>query len=170
MSDASFRSLTPTSLLPVRISALLLALQALALVVISSMLWSRALPQITQTDVLPAASVLDMLLFALLFFPLGVLGLAVALGLVLRWRHAWLPAMLLQAVILGVALYFYFALPRAAVTHNGIIYTILTSCIVVVLYLNTTDVRMAFRRVRPPVRSPAPPTANSDEKPDEFTT
>lgn len=134
----------------VRISALVLALQCLALVALSAGLWARIAPSMAGGDLLATAAVLDTLLFVVLFLPLGALGLLAALGLVLRRRGAWLLAMLVQAVIQGAALYFYFGVPTSQVVRTGVVYAVMASAIVVVLYLNSADVRLAFRQTRTP--------------------
>lgn len=149
--------------MPVRISALLLASQALMLLGLSGWVWMQATPLLATGDVLSAAAILDTLLFAAMFLPLGLLGLLSALMLATHRRRAWIPAMLLEAAILGVSLYFYFALPSATVSANGTIYAVMLSCIVMVLYLNTTDVRQTFHLTTArAVTSPA-------ETIDEFT-
>ena len=95
---------------------------------------------------------------------LGALAMVGALGLVWRRRSAWSLAMVIQAAIQGVSLYFYFGLPAAAVVRTGLIYGIMASGILVVLYLNSADVRLAFRR------TPHPFDSHPDrEAPHEFT-
>ena len=157
-------SRTLTHPLPVRIAATLLALQSVALMAVSGALWLSIVPLVEEGDLLTAAPVLDALLFVALFVPLGLLGLVGALGLVLRRRSAWSLAMVIQAAIQGVALYFYFGLPAAAVVRTGLIYGIMASGILVVLYLNSAEVRLAFRRTRHPF-----PGNPDREASDEFT-
>ena len=155
---------TLTRPLPVRIAATLLALQSVALLAVSGALWLSVVPLVEEGDLLTAAPVLDALLFIVLFVPLSILGLVGALGLVLRRRSAWSLAMVIQAAIQGVSLYFYFGLPAAAVVRTGLIYAVMATGIVVVLYLNSADVRLAFRRTRHPFDSHP-----DREAPHEFT-
>lgn len=163
MSSRTPHTRTVAGMMSVRISALLLTVQALTLIGLSSWVWLGATPQMDDGDVLPTTAVLDILLSAVVFFPLGLLGLLGALALASRWRRAWIPAMLLQAAILGVCLYFYFALPSATVSVTGVIYVIMASCIVVVLYLNTADVRLAFHAAPSPPHLPVSSTQTTDE-------
>lgn len=134
---------TLTRTAPVRISAGLLLVQAAALLLLVWLLWQRLAPLFAADAFLPAPDTLDALLLLVVLTPVSILAAPAAAGLFVQRRWAWLLAMLLEAVLLGLCLYFYVGLPESIVTRNGIIYAIMASCIVMVLYLNSTDVRLA---------------------------
>ncbi len=91
-----------------------------------------------------------MILLLVTFVPLAVAAFPVAGGLFFQRHWGWLLAMFLQSAMLGVCLYFFFGLRQSLVTRNGVIYAIMASCIVTVLYLNSTDVRLAVGTVGQP--------------------
>ena len=138
---------------PLVLATGLLTAQSLALLLTVSFVALRLQPNIIalgefSTAIgLPADIVLDILLFVAAYGLLAVIGLILAVALGFRRATAWLLAMMQQAGVLGVALYFHFALRDSLVTSWGIIYFIMASSIVVVLYLNTADLRLAFRAV-----------------------
>lgn len=139
----TWRRHTLTHTVPVRISAGLLLLQAGALLLLVWLLWQRLSPLFAAEAFLPAPDTLDALLLLVVLMPVSLLALPAAAGLFGRRRWAWLLSMLIEAALLALCLYFYFGLPDSVVTRNGIIYAIMASCIVLVLYLNSADVRLA---------------------------
>ena len=141
------RTLTRSA--PVRISAGLLLFQAAALLLLVWLVWQRLAPLFSAEAFLPAPDTLDALLLLVILAPVSILAAPAAAGLFARRRWAWLLAMLIEAALLGLCLYFYFGLRESVVTRNGIIYAIMASCIVLVLYLNSTDVRLAAGTVDP---------------------
>jgi hypothetical protein len=85
----------------------------------------------------PAA--LDTILFSVLSIPLALFAGQTVVGLLQLRRGAWLRAMVIQALLLIFALTSY-ALEEA----TTITYWAMVSSIIVVLYLNTHEVRSSF--------------------------
>lgn len=122
-----------------RVVALLMVAQAIGLafisvVYISQVNWirERALPGLTPTAV-------DTLLFSILSIPLALFAGRAVLGLMRRQKGAWLQAMVIQALLLVFALTTYI-LQEA----NNMTYWAMVSSIIVVMYLNTHEVRSSF--------------------------
>jgi hypothetical protein len=122
-----------------RVIALLLAGQAAILVAIiwvtvASLNWELAF-----RDVMLSITVLDTLLLGGLLLPMAIFDLFTALGLWIGQRSAWLRAMTSQGILLIFCLSSY-------VANRGerFIYLLMLTCIVLVLYLNTYDVRLSF--------------------------
>ncbi len=86
------------------------------------------------------------------FVPLAILGVLAALGLLLSLRAGWLLAMIVQIGILLVCLYLYVQ------QKPGFVYPIMLSGIILVLYLNSYDVRVRFD-AGPASRQPEAPDA-----------
>jgi len=73
-------------------------------------------------------------------FLLTILALIAAVGFFRLWRNAWVIAVFVQAVVLGIGLTLYF-------TINPVhIYLLLISGVFMVFYLNYADVRSAFQK------------------------
>ncbi len=128
-----------------RVIVLLLIVQAIGFVSISlskstQINWQYVL----RSDSLPAQA-LDAVVISGMFIPLAILALLAAFGVLWVFRIGWLLAMIVQAVILLVCLTLYFQ------QKPSFVYPIMLSCIILVLYLNSLDVRLAFQ-VRPPSR------------------
>ncbi|MEX1019105.1 MAG: hypothetical protein WDZ49_05570 [Litorilinea sp.] len=122
-----------------RVVALLMVLQATGLafatvLYLSQVNWirERALTGLSATAV-------DTLLFSILSIPLAFFAGRAVLGLVRVRKGAWLQAMMIQALLLVFALSSYIL--EAA---NSLTYWTLVSCIIVVMYLNTHEVRSSF--------------------------
>lgn len=122
-----------------RVVALLMILQAAGLafmtvVYMSQVNWirERALPGLSPTAV-------DTLLFSVLTIPLVLFAARAVLGLVRVRKGAWLQSMAIQALLLVFALSSYVL--NAA---DSLTFWTLGSCIIVVLYLNTHEVRSSF--------------------------
>jgi hypothetical protein len=79
-----------------------------------------------------------------LFLPLAALALAAAPGVWLRMRVGWIMAMLAQIGLLVACLVLYFD------ERPGFVYPLMIASIVLVFYLNSSDVRLAFRLEPPP--------------------
>lgn len=86
-----------------------------------------------------SAAAVDTLLFSVLSIPLAIFGGQAVVGLLRRKKVAWLQAMSIQALLLIFALSSY-VLQEA----NSLTYWTLVSCIIVVMYLNTHEVRTSF--------------------------
>ena len=107
--------------------------------------------QLLGTDGAPQPGMAPVVIIGI-FTVAGVVALFAALGMFLRVRVSWLIAMLVQAVILLACLELYFTV------KPGFIYPIMVCSIATVLYLNSSEVRMAFHAA-PPV----PPVEDLDE-------
>jgi len=75
-----------------------------------------------------------------LFIPSAVLTLLAALSFLLLHRRGWLLAAAAQGLSLAVCLWLY------ALFQPGYVYPIMFYCVLMILYLNTRDVRMVFQR------------------------
>jgi hypothetical protein len=142
-----------TSYRPVRVVGALLLLQFVGLVSIgvylfSSIDWDRLLTLIEgQGQTLPGPLELpgalenqleEASLFVIFFLPPAVLLLLAGLSFMLLRRRGWLLASVAQSVVLLACLFFY-PDPRP-----GFAYPIIAYCILMVLYLNSRDVRAVF--------------------------
>ena len=141
---------------PVRVVGVLLLLQLVGLVSISvyifrSIDWDRLLTLIDdQVRTLPGpleTQLEQAILFVIFFLPPAVLLLLAGLSFILLRRRGWLLASVAQSMVLLACLFFY-PDPRPKVT-----YPIIAYCILMVLYLNSRDVRAVFHSKRmPPAR------------------
>src|SRR5690606_31644689 len=119
---------------------LLLVVQAMLLFGISAVVLNRINWQLEVADLVLSSAALDSLLLLLLLGPLGVFELVSAVGMWLGGGGAWLRAMIVQGVLLSFCLSSYIANRR-----EGFIYLLMLTCIIIVLYLNTNDVRLAYQ-------------------------
>ena len=101
--------------------------------------WQRFRPEAT-----PQA--IEVLAFVL-FVPSAVLTLLSALSFLLLRRKGWILAAIGQGLSLAVCLWLYSQL------QPWYVYPIMAYCALMILYLNSHDVRMMFH----PRRSPAKP-------------
>jgi hypothetical protein len=122
-----------------RVIALLMAGQAAILlaiiwVTVSSLDWEQQFRYVMRS-----MTVMDTVLLGGLLLPMAVFDLFTAAGLWLGQRGAWLRAMMSQGILLIFCLSSY-------VANRGerFIYLLMLTCIVLVLYLNTYDVRLSF--------------------------
>src|SRR5215211_2872986 len=74
-----------------------------------------------------------------LFVPSGILTLMAALSFLVMRRRGWLLAAIAQGLSLAVCLWLY------SLFQPGYVYPIMGYCIIMILYLNSQDVRMVFR-------------------------
>ena len=77
------------------------------------------------------------------FFALGFLGLLASIGFFRLWKYAWLSAMLLQGLCMILALDLYFT------EKPFYVYILMIYCIVMVIYLNYSEIILAFRTKYP---------------------
>lgn len=119
--------------------ALLMVLQAgglafVTVIYLSQVNWirERALTGLSTTAV-------DTVLFSILSIPLALFAGRAVYGLLQIKKGAWLQAMMIQALLLVFALSSY-----VLEASNNLTYWTLVSCIIVVLYLNTHEVRGSF--------------------------
>ena len=122
-----------------RVIAGLLALQAASLVAMNVARLARFDWESELADVMLSTAALDAVLIALFLLPLAFGDLIAAGGMWLERSWAWLWAMILQGMLLIFCLSSY-----AVNQRSNDIYFLMLTCIVLVLYLNTNDVRLAF--------------------------
>ena len=142
---------------PVRVVGALLLLQLVGLVSIgvylfTSIDWDRLLILIdgqVQTRPGPLENQLEQVIYFVIFFlPPAVLLLVAGLSFMLLRRRGWLLASVAQGVVLLGCLFAY-GDPRPE-----FVYPIIAYCILMVLYLNSRDVRTVFhsKRITPASR------------------
>ena len=130
---------------PVRATAVLLLLQAIGLAGysvyrITHLDWSF-LPREAEViqDAMTPGHIEAILLGAVMFMPLALLALVAAVGFVFLFRIGWLLGAIAQGLILLACLYLYFHY------RPIFIYPIMVYSIIMVLYFNSFEVRVAFQ-------------------------
>jgi hypothetical protein len=91
----------------------------------------------------PEHQVVEVAVFAL-FVPSAILTLLSALSFLFLRRRGWLLAAIAQGLSLAVCLWLY------SLFQPGYVYPIMAYCVLMILYLNSHDVRMVFRPVQSP--------------------
>ncbi len=134
---------TPTVVWPVRIIALLLFLQAflisgVTIYFVQQIDWERELE-----DIILSIRALDIVMWVATLAPIILLLLITSLAFLLYRRFAWLLAMTLQGLILLRCLILYFG-TNSQMRNSAWIHLIMLYSVILVLYLNTTDIRLAF--------------------------
>lgn len=122
-----------------RVIALLLTGQAAILLMIiwftmSSLNWEQQF-----SAVMLSIRVMDAVLLGGLLLPMAIFDLLTAMGLWVGRRGAWLRAMIGQGILLIFCLSSY-----VANRGESFIFLLMLTCIVLVLYLNTYDVRLSY--------------------------
>jgi hypothetical protein len=125
-----------TSYRPVRIIGLLLILEAAGLSGLGAyeflqVDWRQLGPEIPQGQALEALTLA-------LFVPPAVLTLISALSFLFLRRRGWLLAAIAQGLNLGICLWLYSEFAPYYV------YPIMAYCVLMILYLNSNDVRVVF--------------------------
>jgi hypothetical protein len=126
-----------TSYWPVRVIGALLTLEVIGLVLLGGY-------EFLQVDWKginlrsPQHQAVEVAVFAL-FIPSAVLTLLSALSFLFLRRRGWLLAAIAQGLSLAVCLWLY------SWFQPGYVYPIMAYCILMILYLNSHDVRMVFR-------------------------
>ncbi len=123
-----------------RVIALLLVVQAMLLIGISAVVVSRVDWEQELSDVMVSLPVLDIVLLVALLGPVAIFELFTALRMWLGSGGTWLRAMVIQGLLLIFALSSYVGNRR-----EDFIYLLMLSCIIIVLYLNTNDVRLTYQ-------------------------
>ncbi len=127
-----------TSYRPVRAIGLLLVLQVVGIVGLglyeSTLVDWRAI----SPEEAPPRGVIEVAAFAL-FAPPAVLTLLSGLSFLLLRRRGWLLAAIAQGLSLAVCLWLY------TLFQPGYVYPIMAYSILMILYLNSHDVRVVFR-------------------------
>ena len=147
---------------PVRAVGLLLLLQAIGLVGLMTygllqIDWQQVrfdsqqgLELEIQLNSLQEESVLDAdraIIAAILLLLSTVLAILGALGFLLFSRKGWLLASLAQTLSLGACMELYYA---SFWENLGFVYPIMLYCILMILYLNSSEVRVVFHSRRKP--------------------
>jgi small-conductance mechanosensitive channel len=86
----------------------------------------------------PQHQAVEVAVFAL-FVPSAILTLLSALSFLFLHRRGWLLAAIAQGLSLAVCLWLY------SLFQPSYVYPIMAYCILMILYLNSQDVRMVFR-------------------------
>jgi hypothetical protein len=121
---------------PVRAIGLLLAFQVVCMVGLGAheflqVDWRQIGPEE------PSQQVIEALTLAL-FVPPAVMTLMSALSFLLLRRKGWLLAAISQGLSLGVCLWLY------SQTQPWYVYPLMAYCVLMILYLNSQDVRVVF--------------------------
>jgi hypothetical protein len=141
---------------PVRANGLLLVLQAVGLAGIGvydvyQVNWQEVQQQIefeaTLSLELTEAAEQAIVVALILGLP-AILAVLAALGFFLLFRVGWLLAMIVQALTLLACLLLYGEWEAVLYREPVFIYPVMLYCIMMTLYLNSSDVRAAFH-VRP---------------------
>ena len=127
---------------PVRAIGLLLALQVaclagLAVHEVLQVDWRQLDPQRVVIDASSSRQVIEAVALAL-FVPPAVMTLMSALSFLLLRRRGWLLAAISQGLSLGVCLWLY------TEVQPWYVYPIMAYCVLMILYLNSQDVRVVF--------------------------
>ncbi len=130
--------------LAIRVISVLLMLQALGLLGLG--LYQGAQIEVPQAEGSPFFSfpLLELFLLSGLFVAVGLFAALNAISFYRLQRGAWLRAMIVQGVLLLVCLGLYVGGRRASD-----IYAIMLYCIIMVLYMNSEEIRLAFYRRDP---------------------
>jgi hypothetical protein len=131
---------------PIRAVGLLLIVQLIGLAALGAYEVSQVDWRRVQTDATPPQQVLEVLAFAL-FAPSAVLTLLSALSFLLLRRRGWLLAAIGQGLSVAVCLWLYSEL------QPWYVYPIMAYCVVMILYLNSQDVRTMFHPKRGKAKS-----------------
>ena len=126
-----------TSYRPVRVIGLLLILEVIGLVGLGAYEFLQVDWQQVRFEGEPPRQVVEVLSFAL-FAPPVVLTLLSALSFLLLRRRGWLLAAIAQGLSVAVSLWLY------SMFQPGYVYPIMAYCVLMILYLNSQDVRMVF--------------------------
>ncbi len=134
---------TPNVVWPVRIIGILLFLQSFLISGVTiyfaqQINWERELE-----DIMLSLRALDIVMWAATLAPIILLLLVTSLAFLFYRRFAWLLAMTLQGLILLRCLILYFG-TNSQMRNSPWVHLIMLYSIILVLYLNTTDIRLAF--------------------------
>ena len=126
---------------PILMVGLLLLLEAAGLAGVvayefSRVDWRRLDPESPSGQAIGAAT-------SLLFAPSAVLAALAALGFLFLSRRGWILAALSQGASLAICLWLYYSGSAPLYVYGVMVY-----CILMVLYLNSHDVRVAFHSGR----------------------
>jgi hypothetical membrane protein len=142
-----------TSYRPIKVIGLLLILQMIGLAGIgvyesTKVDWDQLVYEQHGSEVTiqtESEQVAEAVVFIVFFLPPAVLMFVAGLSLLLLKRRGWLLAAIAQALTLGICLSIY-TIPE--LETQGYIYPIMLYCILMVLYLNSQEVRVVFHSRR----------------------
>ncbi len=126
---------------PTRVVGVLLILQLIGLAGLGAYEFTHVDLQRLRLDATPSRQVIEVLAFAL-FVPSAVLTLLSALSFLLLRRKGWVLAALGQGLSVAVCLWLYSEL------QPWYVYPVMAYCTLMILYLNSHDVRTMFHRGR----------------------
>ncbi|CAN5764964.1 hypothetical protein BH10CHL1_BH10CHL1_40850 [soil metagenome] len=138
----------PIRLWPIRAISLLLLIQAISLLGFSLYLFSNIDWESEFNDVALSIAALETASFIGFFVPVAAFMIFAAIGFFFLWRIAWLIAMITQGSTLFGALSIYFTF-TSPLSQAKFIYLIMLYSIVLVLYLNTNEIRITFQSKSP---------------------
>ncbi|MCA1688358.1 MAG: hypothetical protein LC714_07180 [Actinobacteria bacterium] len=131
---------------PIRVVGLLLILQVVGLAGLGAYEFAQVDWQRVQLGTSLSQQAIEVLAFAL-FVPSVVMTLLSALSFLLLRRRGWLLAAIGQGLSLGVCLWLYSEL------QPWYVYPVMAYCVVMILYLNSQDVRTMFHPRRGPTKA-----------------
>src|SRR5918997_2845939 len=131
---------------PIRVIGLLLVLQLAGLAGLGAYEFVQVDWRGFRLDATPPQQVIEVLAFAL-FVPSAVMTLLSALSFLLLRRKGWLLAAIGQGLGLAVCLWLY------SQFQPWYVYPIMAYCTIMILYLNSQDVRTMFHLRRPPAKA-----------------
>jgi hypothetical protein len=134
-----------TSYRPVRVIGALLILEVIGLVLLGGYEFLQVDWRYINLRTLQPQAV-ELVVFAL-FIPSAILTLLSALSFLFLYRRGWLLAAIAQGLSLAVCLWLY------SWFQPGYVYPIMAYCVLIILYLNSQDVRMVFRTGQSPQAS-----------------
>lgn len=142
-SDKTELQLTTGYIWPLRAISMLLFLQMTGLLIITAYFLEQIDWEQELVDPMLSVAALDVIVWTAVVAPLGLLLLITTIGFFFRRSFAWHSAMTLQGVMLLGCLTIYF-FTDSHLRNSHLLYLSMLYCILMVLYLNTSDVRMAF--------------------------
>ncbi len=119
---------------PIRVVGVLLILQLVGLACLAAYEFTHLDLQRLRLDATPSRQVIEVLAFAL-FVPSAVLTLLSALSFLLLRRKGWVLAALGQGLSVAICLWLYTEL------QPWYVYPVMAYCTLMILYLNSRDVR-----------------------------
>jgi hypothetical protein len=122
---------------PIRVVGVLLILQLIGLAGLGTYEFTHIDLQRLRLDATPSRQVIEVLAFAL-FVPSAVLTLLSALSFLLLRRKGWVLAAIGQGLSVAICLWLYTAL------QPWYVYPVMAYCTLMILYLNSRDVRTMF--------------------------
>ena len=134
---------------PIKVIGLLLILQVIGFMGLGAYEFVQVEWQRIQLDATPPPQAIEVLAFVL-FAPSAVLTLLSALSFLLLRRKGWILAALGQGLCLAVCLWLYSQL------QPWYVYPVMAYCTLMILYLNSHDVRTMFHPRREPAKPGGP--------------